>query len=227
MFHTRTPVATNLNGTYTFLVDLPFDGTSATTSTYCPTPTATSCPHSFSQSAVPLLYYLPSTQQAYFLEDSWKVKQNLTINAGIRYDLQKGSPFLDTYTPNPAKPIIPYEGNPHDRGDYNNFGPRVGFSYDPFKKQKDVIRGGYGIFYNFVQTELSEGEKLNFVACSISLTTGSPAGYVLPYPNPYGGRYCGTVLRCDGKYQRDDSLAGPQQSLLESVFTGVYAPAWG
>ncbi len=186
-------VASNLNGTYTFLTDQPFDGTSATTAALCPTPTATSCPHSFTQSAVPLLYYLPSTQQSYFLEDSWKARQNLTISAGIRYDLQKGSPFLDTYTPNPAKPVIPYEGNPHSRGDYNNFGPRVGVSWDPFNKAKDVIRAGYGVFYNFIQTELSEAEKLNFVACSISIV----GSQYVAYPNPYNGgtvsSFCGST----------------------------------
>jgi hypothetical protein len=141
---------------------------------------------SFTQSAVPLLYYLPSVQQAYFAEDSWKVKPNLTLNFGLRYDLQRGSPFLNTYTPDPTKPAIPYQGNPHTRGDWNNIGPRLGFAYDPFRKGKDVIRGGYGIFYNFIQTELSEGEKLNFVACSINLTSTSTA--TVPYPNPYGGQ---------------------------------------
>jgi hypothetical protein len=182
--------ASNLNGTFSFLTDQPFDATSKTTVNL-------SAPHSFTQSAVPLLYYLPSTQQAYFLEDSWKARPNLTINAGIRYELQRGSPFLDTYTPNPTKPVIPYEGNPHTRGDWNNISPRIGASWDPFKKQKDVIRAGYGIFYNFIQTELSEQEKLNFVACNISLTSGSPPGYNVPYPNPYNGQsvtsYCSTA----------------------------------
>jgi hypothetical protein len=194
--------ASNLNGTYGFLTDQPFDATAATQNALCTTPTATNCPHTFTQSAVPLLYYLPSTQQAYFLEDSWKAKPNLTLSYGIRYDLQRGSPFLDTYTPNPSKPTIPFEGNPHDRGDWNNFGPRAGFSWDPFKRDKDVIRGGYGVFYNFIETELSEAEKLNFVACSISLTSGiAPAGTapnnILPYPNPYNGQsvtnYCSTA----------------------------------
>ena len=130
--------ASNLNGTYTFLTDLPFDATSSTTGAFCTTPGASNCPNAFSQAAVPLLYYLPSTQTAYFAEDSWKAKPNLTFSAGLRYDRQYGSPFLDTFTPNPNKPI-PGQGDPHKRGDKNNFGPRIGFSWDPFKKSKDVI----------------------------------------------------------------------------------------
>jgi hypothetical protein len=181
--------ASNLNGTYGFLNDQPFDGTPASAALL-------TGPHTFTQAAVPLLYYLPSTQTAYFAEDSWKAKANLTISAGLRYDRQYGSPFLDTFTPNPNRPI-PFQGDPHKRGDKNNFGPRIGFSWDPFRKSKDVIRGGYGMYYNFIETELSEAEKLNFIACPISLTSGSPSNYVLPYPNPYNGQsvtsYCSTA----------------------------------
>ena len=176
-------VASNLNGTYTFTIDQPFDNTSATIPNLASNPNNV---RSFSQSAVPLLFFLPSTQQAYFLEDSWKAKPNLTISAGIRYDLQRGSAFLNTYTPDPTKPAIPYQGNPHDRGDWNNWGPRLGFSWDPFNKGRDVIRGGYGVFYNFIETELTEGEKLNFVACNFTLTS-TPTSLV-PYPNPYNGQ---------------------------------------
>ena len=169
--------ASNLNGTFYFSTDQAFNPANTSNLAH---------PYEFTQAAVPLVYYLPSTQQAYFLEDSWKAKQNLTINAGARYDLQRGSPFLNTYTPNTTtEPVIPFEGNPHTRGDWNNFGPRIGLSWDPFKKSKDVVRAGYGIYYNFVQTELSEAEKLNFIACPITIVAST--GTYVPYPAPYSG----------------------------------------
>jgi TonB dependent receptor len=171
-------LASNANGTFTFKNDQPFNPTNTSNLTN---------PYSFTQFAIPTIYYLPSTQEAFYFEDNWKARKNLTVNAGLRYERQLGSPFLDTYTPNPAKPTIPYEGNPHDRGDKNNFSPRIGISWDPKGTGKDVIRAGYGVYYNFIETELSEAEKLNFVACNVSLVTGSPAGYQVPYPNPYGG----------------------------------------
>jgi carboxypeptidase family protein len=182
--------ASILNGEWIFSQDEVFNPANPNTLT---------SPHEFTQAAVPLLYYLPSMQQAYFIGDSWKAKTNLTFDYGLRWERQTGSPFLDTYTPNPAKPKIPFEGNPHARGDKRNFGPRLGFTYDPFKKGMDVIRGGAGIYYNFIETELSEAEKLNFVACPITLVNGSPAGYVLPYPSPaqYNGQsvtsFCSTA----------------------------------
>jgi hypothetical protein len=190
-------VASNLAGTFLFHGDFPFDATSATENALCPTPTSTSCPYQFTQSATPLLYYLPSVQQAYYVEDSWKARHNLTLNYGLRYDLQRGSPFLDTYTPNTTIfPVIPYEGNPHTRGDYHNFGPRIGFAYDPTGTSKNVIRGGFGIYYNFIETELSEAEKLNFVSCSLTINPPTGSSYIT-YPNPYNGQtpgnYCGNT----------------------------------
>ena len=169
--------AVNLNGTYTFKNDQVFD----------PNNTAgLQNAISFTQSAVPLVYYLPSTQLSFFGEDSWRVASNLTLNYGLRWDRQYGSAFLDTYTPDTVNhPAIPGEGNPHTRGDRNNFGPRIGFSYDPFKTTKDAIRGGYGVYYNFIQTEQQEAEKLNFIACPVAISNG---GANIGYPNPYGGQ---------------------------------------
>jgi hypothetical protein len=62
-----------------------------------------------------------------FVQDEWRVRPNLTLSAGLRYDLET---LLD-----------------HDR---NNFGPRVAFAWDPFRTSKTVVRGGLGVFYNRV-----------------------------------------------------------------------------
>ena len=84
-------------------------------------------------------------ETALFAQDSWRVTDRLTLNYGIRYDIFKyAQPTVDN----------PNEGL-HAAGirtnvvpvDYNNVAPRFGFAYKPFRSERVVLRGGYGIFY--------------------------------------------------------------------------------
>src|SRR6266436_1446914 len=65
-----------------------------------------------------------NTYAGVFAQDEWRIKPNLMLSYGIRYENET---------------IV------HDK---NNFGPRAAFSYDPFKSGKTVIHGGAGIFYS-------------------------------------------------------------------------------
>jgi hypothetical protein len=67
-----------------------------------------------------------NTYWSLFLNDELKLKSNITLSFGVRYEKEK---------------VL---------ADNNNFGPRVGIAWDPFKKGKGVIRFGAGIFYNRV-----------------------------------------------------------------------------
>jgi Carboxypeptidase regulatory-like domain/TonB dependent receptor len=69
-----------------------------------------------------------------YLQDSWKVTPNFTLNYGLRYDIDSQYRPLNTY--------------------YKDFGPRVSFAWDPFKDHKTVVRGGYGIFYGPVDAQI-------------------------------------------------------------------------
>ena len=65
-----------------------------------------------------------------FLQDDWRVRSNLTLNLGLRYDVEiiKGIPDWPAGT------------------DKNNLDPRVGFAWDPKGDQKWSVRGGFGRF---------------------------------------------------------------------------------
>lgn len=173
--------AVNLKGTFTFGTDQPFNPNDTSNLTN---------PTSFTAALKPLIWYLPSTQTSYYFEDSWKLRPNLTANLGVRYDRQYGASFMDTLDPAKFSPQIPYMYDPRKFGDRNNFGPRIGISWDPFGKGADVIRAGYGVYYNSIQTEQGRGEKLNLYACTVSISHPS-------YPDPYGGlsptSYCSTA----------------------------------
>jgi hypothetical protein len=125
------------------------------------------------------LVSVPTNQQAYYFQDSWKVRPNLTLDYGVRYEYQPPDannvlPFpavnRATVLTDPFKKVIPV------RPDRNNWGPRLGFSYAPrgrfFGDNKTVIRGGAGIFFDAFFTNISD----NTAASAPNTLGGNIAG---------------------------------------------------
>ncbi len=83
----------------------------------------------------------------FFLQDSWRIKPNFTLNIGVRYDLEL-TPTEAARTPlaeASQQALGITQGIPRDK---NNVAPRIGFAWDPWKDGKTVIRGSYGLFYD-------------------------------------------------------------------------------
>lgn len=62
-----------------------------------------------------------------YAQDTWNVTPRLTVNYGLRYEIDERRKPLRTF--------------------YGNIGPRVGMSWNPYGDGKTVIRAGYGMFY--------------------------------------------------------------------------------
>ncbi|MFZ1031536.1 MAG: carboxypeptidase regulatory-like domain-containing protein [Candidatus Acidiferrales bacterium] len=121
-----------------------------------------------------------------YLQDSWKIWSNFTLNYGIRYEIDSQYRPLNTF--------------------YGDIAPRLSFAWDPFKDHKTVVRGGYGIFYGPIdaqipQVDLSLGvlnknkstvenqnnkaqvpDQVNNVVgtCGIGVTAFGPPGVIFP-----------------------------------------------
>jgi outer membrane receptor protein involved in Fe transport len=103
-----------------------------------------------------------------YAQDEWKVAPSLTINAGLRYDLQ----WLQTINT-----------------DTNNVAPRAGFAWTPTASRRTVIRGSGGLYYDRVPLRamanalLSAGNTTDVTRLgrvSISLSPGQAGAPVFP-----------------------------------------------
>jgi outer membrane receptor protein involved in Fe transport len=106
---------------------------------------------------------------SFFAQDEWHVKSNLTFTLGVRYEYT--SPKLDTQGRSfsllagahstrfvnaptsllfPGDPQAPKGANFPDK---NDWAPRFGFAWDPWKTGKTSVRGGFGLFYDVLKGE--------------------------------------------------------------------------
>jgi len=111
---------------------------------------------------------------AAWYQDDWKMGDKLTLNMGLRYDLDHGAqgefvkfaPWLSGKRPT----------------DKNNLAPRVGFAYQV--NEKSVIRGGWGLFFTELEDDALHQSYILTQNTNITLPNNGRADFGL---NPFGG----------------------------------------
>lgn len=158
-------------GTWTFAADQFFDGTAASIA-------ALRAPTTFTAAFPNVVRELKNYWINGYAQDEWKPLSNLTVNLGVRYDLQYRSfnNQLDFAGRESLKQLI----DPTKRHDNNNFGPRVGMAWDLRNDTKTLVRAAYGRFYQYLPQGGLRNELGTLLQSTISITNPT-------YPDPYGG----------------------------------------
>ncbi|MBI1875327.1 MAG: TonB-dependent receptor [Acidobacteria bacterium] len=140
----------NRDGNFTFSTDAPFNPSDLTT-----------YPTQYVVARIDPNQHLPNDLYSFFVQDSWRVRSNVTINAGARYDRETGFGKI-TNTPD----------------DKNNLQPRVGLVWDPFSDGRTAVRGGYGHYIDQsflnIQLNVASGRR------SVEIVILNPG-----YPDPF------------------------------------------
>ncbi len=118
-----------------------------------------------------------------FVQDDWRVTPRLTLNLGVRYELNTVVHEKDGMQAN-FDPILGLvqTNNPY-HGDHNNFAPRVGFAWDIGGNGKTVLRAAGGILYEQISMDVFQAES-NVLGLR-TIPTGLPlynAGSSTPLP---------------------------------------------
>jgi hypothetical protein len=182
----------------------------------------------------PIAQYYRWWQTGFFAQDDWRATPNLTLNLGLRYDIQvpRTEKFgnvssVDPTLPNPSAGGIPgaytfYGNGPGRNGKprigniyYKGFQPRIGFAYSPGPEHRTAFRGGFAITRPIgndnTQGGFTGGYNFDFAGVAQASRAGDYVGspaYQWDSPFPANG------------------VVPPSSTLTPGFFVGNDNPVW-
>jgi len=114
---------------------------------------------------------------AAYVQDSWQIRPNFTLNLGVRYEQQVGFVADEIQgTVSPEGEVVPEKAYT-----LNNWAPRIGFIFDPTSEGKSKIFGHWGQFYENVPMDINVrafgGEMISLQNVNRNRRTPAQGGY--------------------------------------------------
>jgi carboxypeptidase family protein len=133
-------------------------------------------------------------QAGIFAQDDWRARKNLTLSGGVRAELQT---HLDNRW---------------------NIAPRAGFAWSPFASGKTTVRGGGGIFYDWLEAQTFEQTLRVDGLRQQDLVIRNPG-----YPDPFAGDATQQVLPTS-KYLLSPDLVMPERAMVNIGVSQQFGP---
>lgn len=201
-------------GQYNFPKDTPYDPSDKST-----------WPIQYTES-LPRYANVPTKHFALYVQDTWEAGRGLTFNLGLRYDRQIGSfnenlPHLQELVartiPGAGYPagtdwFNTWYKNSQNRGDTNNFGPRIGFAWDPTSKGRLNVHAGHGVFYDNVRTLMNMDEI--WWPQTQQIVISNPT-----FGDPFGGKPRSSYLQTPNIWVMDADFRNAYAHQINTGFT--------
>lgn len=133
-------------------------------------------------------------QAGMFVQDDWRVRKDLTLSAGVRQEFQ------------------------NNLRDGWNLAPRMGMTWSPFKNGRTTVRGGGGIFYDWLDADSYEQTLRVDGVRQQDLVIRNPG-----YPDPFAGGATQEVLPTS-QYLLSPDLVMPKRTMLVTGVSHQFSP---